>query len=126
MPSIGVASMLSVATPSKNAHNCLLMRFGGNLDHVWHLDSGRSRERVMVSGDRIADDGALVRQWAIDGYGIALKSELDIARDLVCGRLIELLAEYATPPAPIQILFPPGRAQPRRVRALRLLGGCHR
>ncbi|MEP3274970.1 MAG: LysR family transcriptional regulator [Stappiaceae bacterium] len=99
-------------------HNCLLMRFGTNLDNVWRFGSDALKQIVTVRGDRIANDGALVRQWGVDGQGIILKSELDIGADLNTGRLIELLADYAAPPSPLQMLFPPGRAQPRRVKAL--------
>lgn len=106
-------------TPADLAmHNCVLMRFGGNLDNVWRFRSGEARSSVTVSGDRIANDGALARQWAIEGHGIALKSQLDITSDLREGRLVELLAEYAAPPVAFQLMFPPGRTQPRRVRAL--------
>ena len=42
---------------------------------------------------------------------------LDMAK-IEAGRLVELLADHAPPTTPIQMLFPPSRAQPRRVRAL--------
>ncbi len=100
------------------AHNCVLMRFGSNLDNVWHLGSGPTRQIVTVRGDRVSNDGALVKEWAIEGHGIAFKSELDVASEIAAGRLVELLPDHAPPPSPLQILFPPGRAQPRRVRAL--------
>lgn len=103
-------------------HNCLVMRFGTSLDNVWHLGTARSATAtataITVRGDRVANDGALVRQWCLDGHGIILKSELDVGADLRAGRLVELLAEYAAPPTPIHMLFPPARARPRRVRAL--------
>ncbi len=100
------------------SHNCLLMRFGGNLDNLWRLSANGVKQIVTVRGDRVANDGALVHQWALEGHGIALKSELDISPDLQAGRLIELLPDYAPPPSPVQLLLPPGRTQPRRVRAL--------
>jgi len=100
------------------AHNCLLMRFGGNLDNVWRLGIGEMKQILTVRGDRVSNDGALVRKWALEGHGIIMKSELDVGPDLKAGRLIELLAAYAAPPSPMQLLFPPGRNQPRRVRAL--------
>ncbi|WP_417482391.1 LysR family transcriptional regulator [Maricaulis sp.] len=99
-------------------HNCLLMRFGGNLDSPWHFGAGARQQIVPVRGDRVSNDGALVHQWCLAGYGIALKSELDVAADIRAGRLVELLPEHAQPASPVQMLFPPGRAQPRRVRAL--------
>lgn len=99
-------------------HNCLVMRFGANLDNVWRFGPGAVRQVVTVRGDRVANDGALVRQWGLAGHGIVLKSELDVGRDIRAGRMVELLADFAAPSAPLQMLFPPGRAQPRRVRAL--------
>lgn len=109
-------------TPRKPAdlkdHNCLLMRFGMNLDNVWRFGPATLQQIVTVRGDRVANDGSLVHQWGLDGHGIVFKSELDVGPDIAAGRLIELLSDYAAPPAPLQMLFPPGRAQPRRVRAL--------
>ncbi|MDV7145860.1 LysR family transcriptional regulator [Tropicimonas sp. TH_r6] len=101
-----------------NQHNCLVMRFGDGLDNVWRFGSGRTQQVITVRGNRIANDGALVRQWGVEGHGIVLKSELDVGEDLREGRLVELLAKHAPPPTPLQMLFPPSRAQPRRVRAL--------
>jgi len=97
-------------------HNCLVMRFGQNLDNLWHFGKGSAKQNITVRGDRIANDGALVRQWCQEGRGIILKSELDVGPDIRAGRLIELLPEYASPPIPLQMLFPPARTQPRRVR----------
>ncbi|WP_287439506.1 LysR substrate-binding domain-containing protein, partial [Reinekea sp.] len=95
-----------------------VMRFGANLDNVWRFGANALQQIVTVRGDRIANDGALVHQWALAGFGISLKSELDVRPDILAGRLIELLADFAPPPAPLQILFPPSRAQPKRVREL--------
>ncbi|MBV6748819.1 LysR family transcriptional regulator [Pseudomonas chlororaphis] len=97
-------------------HNCLVMRFGQNLDNLWHFGPAATKQSVTVRGDRVANDGALVRQWCQEGRGIILKSELDVGPDIRAGRLIELLPEYASPPIPLQMLFPPARTQPRRVR----------
>jgi DNA-binding transcriptional LysR family regulator len=100
------------------AHNCLLMRFGVNLDNVWRFGTDTQPELVTVRGNRIANDGALVRQWCLAGHGIMLKSELDVGPDIRAGRLVELLSDHAAPALPLQMLFPPSRAQPRRARAL--------
>ncbi|WP_088743337.1 LysR family transcriptional regulator [Cobetia sp. QF-1] len=98
-------------------HNCLVMRFGRSLDNEWHLGADKKRHVVTVAGNRVANDGELVRQWCLEGLGIALKSELDVQDDLAEGRLIELLPDYPTASAPLQLLFPPSRTQPRRVQA---------
>lgn len=109
-------------TPRKpvdlKGHNCLVMRFGAHLDNVWRFGPDTMQQIVTVRGDRVANDGALVRQWCLAGHGIILKSELDVGADIRAGNLVELLADYAPPATPLQMLFPPSRAQPRRVRAL--------
>lgn len=109
-------------TPTQPAdlqeHNCLVMRFGAHLDNLWRFGPDSQPQIVAVRGNRIANDGALVRQWCLAGHGIILKSELDVGPDIKAGHLVELLADHAQPPSPLQMLFPPSRAQPRRVRAL--------
>lgn len=99
-------------------HNCMLMRFGTTLDNIWQFGTGKKSQTVTVRGNKTVNDGSLVRQWALGGHGIILKSELDVAADLEAGRLVALLEGFAPPPNPLQMMFPPGRAQPRRVRAL--------
>jgi len=85
---------------------------------LWRFGPDTKPQFVTVRGDRVANDGALVRQWCLAGHGIMLKSELDVVPDIRAGRLLELLADHAQPASPLQMLFPPSRAQPRRVRAL--------
>jgi DNA-binding transcriptional LysR family regulator len=100
------------------SHNCIVMRFGTRLDNVWRFGSNTLQQVITVKGNRISNDGALVRRWGLDGLGIILKSEFDVGADISAGNLIELLSDYAPAPTPLQILFPPSRAQPSRVRAL--------
>lgn len=98
-------------------HHCLVMRFGELLDNQWVFARGTRRRTVIVSGRRISNDGHIVRMWCLAGAGIALKSELDIGEDLHSGRLVPLLEDFKAPPTPLQMLFPPSRQRPTRVRA---------
>ncbi|MEM9763428.1 MAG: LysR family transcriptional regulator [Pseudomonadota bacterium] len=100
-----------------SAHTCLVMRFGSGLDDVWHFHVDGKPKRVAVRGNRVVNDGSLVRRWALAGHGIILKSELDVAEDIEAGRLVSLLEDYLPPPVPLQILYPPGSLRPRRVSA---------
>ncbi|WP_086931873.1 LysR family transcriptional regulator [Agarilytica rhodophyticola] len=97
------------------AHNCLIMRFGRQLDNVWYLGQGNAKQEIKVSGNRIANDSELMRNWCINGYGIMMKSELDIKKDIDEKRLVPLLTQYSAEPTPLQLLYPPSRAQPKRV-----------
>lgn len=98
-------------------HNCFVMRFGMTLDNIWEFGNGSERERIHVSGNRIVDDGSLIRSWALAGEGVVLKSELDVRDDIREGKLVSLLEKYLSPPNPLQLMFPPARSQPRRVSA---------
>lgn len=100
------------------AHDCLLMRFGEHPERFWQFQIDGQLHRVAVQGRRISNNGHLIRQWCLQGVGICLKSSWDVGEDLRCGRLIELLPDFAAPASRLQIVYPSGRHQPRRVRAL--------
>jgi DNA-binding transcriptional LysR family regulator len=99
-------------------HNCIVMRFGNIRDDTWRFGEAGKMRSIKVSGDRCSNDGALVREWALAGHGIVLKSELDVGPAIAAGHLVELLQDYAAPKLPLQMLFPPNRAQPRRVKEM--------
>lgn len=100
------------------SHNCMsLLRGGGRFD-LWPFVVDGAATSVKVSGDRDANDGGLLREFAIDGHGIALKSAWDVADDLIAGRLEALLVPYCPADVDLQIVMPPSRQRPRRVTAL--------
>lgn len=100
-------------------HNCLIMQFGQRVDREWRFTIGEQSWDVSVSGNRIANSGARVHRWCLDGRGIALKTIWDVADDLKHGRLVELLQDF-TPQthSALQIVFTKGSANVRRIRAL--------
>ncbi len=84
----------------------------------WRLFHQAQQREVTVSGDRAADDGALVRHWAVQGHGIAYKSRLDVAGDLESGRLVDLFPDARGEPAPLYVAYPSRRYQPARIKVL--------
>ncbi len=100
------------------AHNCLLMRFGAGIDREWSFNQAGKRSSVLVNGNRIANDGSLVRQWCLQGHGIALKSYWDIQEDLASARLVALLSSYATAPTAVHAVYQGGASISKRVRAV--------
>ena len=64
------------------------------------------------------DDGAMVRQWAVQGAGVAYKSRLDIQADLDSGRLIDLFPAAQGDPSPLYAVYPSRRYQPLRLQTL--------
>ncbi len=83
-------------------HECLRFVLGESLHGRWRFESAQGdASAVEVTGKRVADDGGLVREWALAGLGIAYKSRLDVATDLAAGRLVALLPDWIGEPAPL-------------------------
>jgi len=85
-------------------HNCLSFVLGETLHDRWTFDRDGASTTVPIKGDRVGDDGDLVRRWALAGHGIAYKSRYDVLSDLRAGRLVELLPDYVTEPSPLYLL----------------------
>lgn len=99
-------------------HDCIVMRFGINSDRAWSYRINGEPYVVTVRGRRIANNGELVRRWCLQGHGLCLKSVWDVQADLDSGRLLELLTAFSAGRTGLQIVYPPTRVRPRRVRAL--------
>jgi DNA-binding transcriptional LysR family regulator len=107
------------AHPSELAHhNCLALYRSGRPHLSWSFSRDGEDVTVRVQGNRLAYDGALVRQWALQGLGIATKARLDILQDIAAGRLIELLPDWRGELFPLHAMLPAGRHMPLRVRRL--------
>lgn len=91
------------ATPKDlRGHDCLRFVLGESLHGRWRFTSPAGETvAVEVGGSRIADDGGVVREWALAGLGLAYKSRLDVADDLAAGRLVPLLPGWLGEPAPL-------------------------
>jgi DNA-binding transcriptional LysR family regulator len=99
-------------------HNCLTFHRSGRRQRLWRFARDGQWTEVRVDGDRVADDAALAREWAVAGRGITLKSALDVRQDEASGALVRLLPEWDTEPYPLHALLPSARFVPARVRAL--------
>lgn len=101
------------------SHNCMsLLREGGRFD-TWPFEVAGKITAIKVTGDREVNDGDLLRRWAIDGAGIALKSAWDVAHDILTGKLEPLLVPFCPADVDLQLVMPPTtRKRPRRVAAL--------
>lgn len=104
------------------SHRCLALYLAGQAQRDWTFWPDPERRgapvTVRVRGNRRADDGELVRRWAVEGHGIAYKARLDVRQDLLDGRLVALLPQWHGERFPLQAVLPTGRYVPRRVRAL--------
>lgn len=85
-------------------HNCLRFVLGDTVHERWLFWRNKKSESIMVNGDRISDDGDLVRRWALAGKGLAYKSQLDVSNDLRKGKLVVALAHYKGELAPLNLV----------------------
>jgi LysR family transcriptional activator of dmlA len=74
-------------------------------------------EAVKVHGALSSNDGDIVLGWALDGHGILIRSEWDLARYLDSGRLRIVLPEFTLPSADLFVYYPSRRNQTVRARA---------
>ncbi len=72
--------------------------------------------QVPVSSRLRSNNGELWHDWAMEGYGIAQKSWLDVAQDVRNGRLVQVLPDWRSPPAPVCALLPTRTLIPTRLR----------
>lgn len=105
-------------TPADLArHNCISIHHGGDAYGLWRLSSGSLIESVKVSGSMSTNDGDIAVAWALDGHGILMRAEWDIAKYLGSGRLRQVLENYQTPPADIYAVYPQRHLKAKRVTA---------
>ncbi|WP_374336154.1 LysR family transcriptional regulator [Leeia sp.] len=108
------------ATPAAlAAHNCLTYQHGDVVYDRWRFFPQSREVSFQVTGNRSTDDGDAVRRWALDGQGIAYKSALDVAEDLLAGRLVALCPDWAGEPVPLNLLCAGRRQVSPLVQTLR-------
>lgn len=98
--------------------NCLRYMLGEQVHQRWRFWREGQPFDVEVKGDRQADDGEVVRRWAVDGQGIAYKSQLDVQADLLAGRLVSLCPDWEGEASPLNLLCADRRQLGPAVRLL--------
>lgn len=102
------------------SHRFVLLSSSTGVANVWHFarDSETFDFVAPVAQSRETNDGALAREWAIEGHGIVMKSIWDVSDDLQSGRLERVLAKWRSPDVPVNALFQRSQFMAPRVRAL--------
>ena len=102
-------------------HHCIGIRQGDEAYGTWRLSTGRGARRrtetIKTRGHLSTNDGEIAVQWALDGHGILMRAEWDIARHLRSGRLVPVLPQWETPEADIHAVVPQRLQLSARVRA---------
>ncbi|MGU3665776.1 LysR family transcriptional regulator [Methylobacterium sp. A49B] len=94
------------------------LRYGSSAE-PWHLRGPNGVTANLAATGRLrVDDGDAVHDWGLAGLGIMLKSQVDIAADLMAGRLEQVLPGWDGGEAPVVALYPSGRNPPLKTRVL--------
>lgn len=93
------------------AHDCLVVRENDDLPAVWRLQraSGRGGTplAVRVRGPLASNHGEVVRDWALAGRGLMLRSWWDVQPLVARGALVHVLQGWAMREADVHLVLPP-------------------
>jgi LysR family transcriptional activator of dmlA len=97
-------------------HRCIAIRERDQDFGRWDLTGPDGIASVKVSGPLSANNGEIVRQWAIDGHGIILRSGWDVEREIAAGLLVPVLPAYYQP-ADVWAVYPSRLSASAKVKA---------
>ena len=98
----------TIATPEDLLkQRCLVVRENDEDVTLWRFKRPRSRDiaTVRIHPAMSSNDGAVVRDWALAGMGIAIRSEWNVAEDLAQGHLCAVLPGWEAPAADVVALL---------------------
>jgi DNA-binding transcriptional LysR family regulator len=105
-------------------HNCIGIRQGDEGYGLWRFSSGKGKSKneftdsAKVHGNLTTNDGGIAVNWALDGRGIVLRAEWDVAQHLQSGRLVQVMKNFETPDADIYAVYAERHKTSVRVKSL--------
>lgn len=87
-------------------HNCLTFNLQGGQQRGWHFKENNRTVIVRTSGNLDCNDGELLHRWCLEGHGLAWRSTWEIQSELVSGKLVTVLDEFALPNYDIMAVYP--------------------
>jgi DNA-binding transcriptional LysR family regulator len=100
-----------------SSHNCLIQLIPGASPAAWPFFVDGKPLMVKVAGNRHANDGGVLREWALNGYGVVLNHRWDVHDELASGRLETALDSYIADIVDLYAVYP-GAMPSRRIGAL--------
>lgn len=98
-----------------DVHHCIPIRERDQDFGRWELEGPDGPVVLKVKGLLSANNGEIVRQWAIDGHGIILRSTWDVRREIEAGLLVPVLPDYSQH-ADVWAVFPSRLSVSAKVR----------
>ncbi|MDO6677471.1 MULTISPECIES: LysR family transcriptional regulator [unclassified Shewanella] len=100
-------------------HNGLFYQLQDIVQNEWRFSHQNQSHKVKLKGNRASNDGDLVRRWCVSGHGFAIKSCLDMADDLLTGRVVNVMPEYKPTATELWLVCPSRQSITPTMRLLR-------
>ena len=97
-------------------HHCIALRENEEDVTLWRFRKNRNKVSVRVPAVLSSNDGDVVRQWALRGKGLIMRSEWDVAESLATGELVRVLEDWRLPDADIVALVDRRHGMSARVK----------
>jgi len=100
-------------------HDCIALRENNEDVTLWQFENEKSDiETVRINPTLATNEGRVVKDWAIAGLGVIMRSEWDVQPLINRGDLIRLLSDYSLPDANIVALL----SSPDKERSAKISG----
>lgn len=96
-------------------HDCLTL-IGDSQIRGWAFTVDGQQINRKVRSMLECNDGSVLREWALDGLGLARRPLWEVKDDLESGRLVEALEQYAAADDPVYAVVAQRKYMPSRVR----------
>ncbi|MES2149086.1 MAG: LysR family transcriptional regulator [Pseudomonadota bacterium] len=104
-------------TPSEvSQHDCLNFAFE-QLRHHWPVHWEDEHLNVPITSRMISNSGAVLRQAALAGLGIMIRSSFTLEDDLSSGRLVQLLQGHHLGQMSVNMVYPSRRLMAAKLRS---------
>ncbi|MGG1946927.1 LysR family transcriptional regulator [Trinickia sp. NRRL B-1857] len=102
------------------AWDFVLLTSAAGIANQWQFEQGGESVgfTAPIERARLTNDGAIAREWAVEGRGAVMKSIWDVGADLHAGKLKIVAPQWRCPDAPVHALFQRSQYMAPRVRAL--------
>lgn len=101
------------------SHNGLFYQLHDVTYDTWAFSYNGKEYKIKMRGNRASNDGDLVRRWCVNGYGLAVKSCLDMSNDLLSENVVDVMPEFKPSSTELWLICPSKQSITPAVRLLR-------
>ena len=101
-------------------HHCFALRENNEDVTLWQFSHNKqlTHQEIRINPSLASNEGRVIKDWALAGLGIIMRSEWDVQPQINSGELVRLLPEYSLPNANIVALL----SSPLKERSARISG----